>query len=65
MLPEVKYITPGDDLSTVSHPPTSVESIDLAIARLKGARYWAQMREWQLAGIAVDGARQALAVAPQ
>jgi hypothetical protein len=65
MLPEVKYITAGVDLSTIDPSPISVESIDLAIARLKGARYWAQMREWQLAGIAVDGARQALAVAPQ
>jgi hypothetical protein len=56
----VEYITP---LEGASIPATSVEAIDLAIARLKGARYWAQMAEWHLAGLAVDGARQALAVA--
>jgi hypothetical protein len=61
MLPEVKYITAGVDLSTIDPSPISVESINRAIARLKGARYWVQMGEVVLASIAVTGARQALA----
>jgi hypothetical protein len=63
-MPEVKYITAGVDLSTIDPLPISVDAIDLAIARLKGARYWVQMGEVLLARIAVNGAAQAIAGQP-
>jgi hypothetical protein len=64
MLPEVKYSTPEADLSTIP-PLFSVKAIELAIARLEGAKYWSGMGENLLTSIAVSGARQALAGQPQ
>jgi hypothetical protein len=64
-MPEVKYITSVDGLSTADPLPISVASIDLAIAYLKGARYWAERREWKFASVAIDGARQAIAEKPR